>query len=56
MTCPIVDGTNCTAKLTVWPALIVTGNEGPDSAKPLPVSVAEVTVSGAVPEEARVTD
>jgi hypothetical protein len=52
---PPTVGTKLTCRLAVCPGFSVTGNAPPDSLKLAPVSVAELTVSGAVPEEVSVS-
>jgi hypothetical protein len=48
-------GSNCTSSVTARLGFKVTGNVAPESLKPLPVSVAELMVTGAVPVELNVT-
>ncbi len=52
---PVAIGSNCTFRVTDWLGFKVTGNVAPDTVKPLPVSVPELMVTGAVPVEVRVT-
>ena len=52
---PVAVGSNCTLRVTDWFGFKVTGNVAPDIVKPLPVSVPELIVTGAVPVEVRVT-
>ena len=52
---PVAVGSNCTLSVTDWFGFKVTGKVAPDTVKPLPVSVSELTVTGAVPVEVRVT-
>jgi len=60
LNCPVTDpaavGLNCTVSTRDWPALSVAGNVVPETAKPVPVTVAALIVTGAVPVEFRVTD
>jgi DMSO/TMAO reductase YedYZ molybdopterin-dependent catalytic subunit len=49
-------GSNPRDSVAVCPGFNVTGKVTPEILKPLPVSVAELMVSGAVPEEVSVTD
>jgi hypothetical protein len=49
-------GSNCTLSVAVWPGFNVSGNVAPDTVKPVPVSVAALIVTGAVPEDVKVTD
>jgi hypothetical protein len=52
---PAVAGSNCTFRVTDCPGLKVTGKVAPDNVKPVPVNVAELMVTGAVPVEVSVT-
>ena len=52
---PVVAGSNCTFSVTDWLGFKVTGNVPPDSLKPVPLTVAELIVTGAVPVELNVT-
>ena len=52
---PVVAGSNCTFRVTDCPGLKVTGKVAPDTVKPVPVNVAELMVTGAVPVEVSVT-
>jgi hypothetical protein len=52
---PVAVGSNCTFSVTDCPGFKVTGNVAPDIVKAVPVSAAELMVSGAVPEEVSVT-
>ena len=52
---PVTAGSNCTFSVTDWPGFKVTGNVAPDIVKPVPVSAAELMVTGAVPVEVNVT-
>jgi hypothetical protein len=54
-TAPVVAGSNCTFRVTDCPGLKVTGKVAPDTVKPVPVNVAELMVTGAVPVEVSVT-
>ena len=49
-------GSNCTFSVAVWPGFKVAGKVDPDNENPAPVTVAELTITGAVPVEDRVTD
>ena len=49
-------GSNCTLRVTAWPGFNVAGNVPPESEKPVPVTVAELTVTAAVPVDCKVTD
>ena len=51
-----VVGSNCTLTVVDCPAFKVTGNVPPDIVKPVPVTVAALTVTGAVPVDVKVTD
>ncbi len=53
---PAVAGSNCRFRVTDWLGFKVTGKVAPDMLKPVPVSVAEFTVTDAVPVEVRVKD
>jgi hypothetical protein len=53
---PALVGSNLTVSVTDCPWLRVSGKLAPDILKPAPVSVPALMVSGAVPEEVRVTD
>jgi hypothetical protein len=53
---PAAEGSNCTFTIAVLPGLIVTGNDSPEIEKPVPVAEAALIVTGAVPEEVRVSD
>jgi hypothetical protein len=50
-----VAGSNCTSSVTAKFGFKVTGNVAPDMVKPVPLSVAELMVTGAVPVEVNVT-
>lgn len=47
---PVDVGANFTLKLTLWPALMVAGNVSPLMVKPLPDTVAAVTLRLEPPE------
>lgn len=49
-------GSNCTLNVKDWPGFSRSGNVPPESLKPVPLNVAELIVTGAVPVEANVTD
>jgi hypothetical protein len=49
-------GSNCTLRVVAWPGFRVTGKVAPDNVKPVPVTVAALMVTGAVPAEVKVTD
>jgi hypothetical protein len=53
---PVTVGSKVTASVAVWPGFRVTGKDAPDMLNPAPLRVAELIVSGAVPEEVSVTD
>ena len=53
---PVEVGSKLTFSLAVCPRLRVSGKLAPDMLKPGPVSVPALMVSGAVPEEVRVTN
>ena len=48
-------GSNCTFSVTDWVGFKVTGKVAPDIVKPVPLSAAELMVTGAVPVEVNVT-
>jgi hypothetical protein len=52
---PAVVGSNCTSSVTARLGFKVTGNVAPDIVNPVPLSVPELTVTGAVPVEVNVT-
>ena len=58
--CPVAApaevGSNCTVKVVVCPGIKVRGKLAPETENPVPVTVAELTVTGAVPVEDRTTD
>jgi hypothetical protein len=49
-------GSNCAVSVAVWFGFSVTGNVAPDTLKPVPLTVAELIVSAAVPLEVSVSD
>jgi hypothetical protein len=53
---PVVIGSNCTLSTTVWLGFRVSGKVAPETEKPVPEAVAELTVTAAVPVELRVSD
>jgi hypothetical protein len=53
---PAAVGSNCAVRTIACPGLSVTGNEDPETEKPAPVTVPELTVTAAVPEDVKVTD
>jgi hypothetical protein len=53
---PAAAGSNCTSSVTAKLGFKVTGNVAPDMVKPVPVSAAELMVTGAVPVDVNVTD
>jgi hypothetical protein len=52
----VVEGSKLTVSVAVWPSLRVSGKFIPDILNPAPVSVPALMMSGAVPEEVRITD
>ncbi len=52
---PVAAGSNCTSSVTARFGFKVTGNVAPDIVKPVPPSVPELMVTGAVPVEVNVT-
>ena len=52
---PAVVGSNCTSSVTAKLGFKVTGKVAPDIVKPVPLNVAELIVTGAVPAEVNVT-
>jgi hypothetical protein len=56
VTTPAAEGSNCTVSVAAWFGFKVSGNVAPEIEKPAPLSVAELTVTAAVPVELRVTD
>ena len=55
MTAPAAVGSNFTLSVADWVGFRVTGNVAPDIVNPVPVSDAELMVTGAVPVEVNVT-
>jgi hypothetical protein len=53
---PALAGSNCTVTLAVWFGFSVSGKVAPESEKPAPATVAELTVTAAVPVEESVID
>lgn len=53
---PAVDGLKITFSVAVCPTLSVSGNVSPEMLNPVPVTVAEVTDTEAVPVEVRARD
>jgi hypothetical protein len=53
---PAVEGANCTRRVTDWVGFSVTGKLPPTIVKAVPLIVAVLTVTGAVPVEVRVSD
>jgi hypothetical protein len=53
---PVAVGSNCMTNVIAKPGFNVTGNVAPDIVNPVPVSVPELMVTGAVPVELNVTD
>ena len=56
MTDVAVEGSKLTVSVAVWPSVRVSGKFTPDMLNPVPVSVPALMMSGAVPEEVRITD
>jgi len=52
---PDVVGSNCTPSVADCPGVNVAGNVDPESVKPVPVTVAEFTVTDAEPVDVKVT-
>ena len=52
---PAAVGANSRFRFRDWPGLSVTGKLDPDTENPVPVTVAELTVTGAVPLDVKVT-
>ena len=52
---PALVGSNCTSRVTAKRGFNVTGKVAPDIVKPVPLNVAELIVTGAVPVEVNVT-
>jgi hypothetical protein len=55
VTAPAAAGSNCTFTVADWVGFRVTGKVAPDIVKPVPLRVAELMVTGAVPVEVNVT-
>jgi hypothetical protein len=55
-TVPAAAGSNTTASVDVCPGFKVMGSEAPDTVKPVPVSAAELMVTGRLPVDVKVTD
>lgn len=55
LTGPATVGLNSTLRIAVWVGFRVTGNVTPETEKPVPLTLAALTVTGAVPVEDRVT-
>jgi hypothetical protein len=55
VTAPVAVGSNCTSSVIARVGFKVTGKVAPDIVKPVPVNVAELMVTGAVPVEVSVT-
>jgi len=53
---PAVVGSNWTDRVAVLPGLRVSGKVAPETEKPVPLMVAELMVTAAVPVELRVSD
>ena len=53
---PAEVGSNWTVNVTVWFGLSVSGKVAPETEKPAPVRLAELTVTGAPPVEVKATD
>jgi hypothetical protein len=51
---PATVGSKLTWRPTDWPEFSFTGNVAPDIVNPVPASVAELTISAAVPDEVKV--
>jgi hypothetical protein len=51
---PAEVGSNCSVRLVVWPGLSVTGSVDAEIKKPAPVTVAELTVTAAVPVDDKI--
>jgi hypothetical protein len=56
VTAPVAAGSNCTSSVIARLGFKVTGNVAPDIVKPVPLNVAELMITGAVPVEVNVTD
>lgn len=53
---PAAVGSKCTLRVAVLPGSNVTGKDRPEMENPVPLAEAELMVTGAVPEDVRVTD
>jgi hypothetical protein len=53
---PTAVGLNFTASVADWPGVRVIGNVAPDTAKPGPLTLAELTVTGTLPVDITETD
>src|SRR5580698_1376663 len=53
---PAVVGSKVTSRVAVWPACRVSGKETPDTVNPVPVRLAALMVTGAVPLAVRIAD
>jgi hypothetical protein len=53
---PAAEGSNCTIRFALWFGFSVMGKVAPEMEKPAPVSIAELTVTAAVPVELKVND
>jgi len=53
---PVVEGSNCTLSVAVWPGFNVCGKAPALKVNPVPVTVAEFTVTAVFPNEVKVTD
>lgn len=53
---PVAVGSNSTFSVAVWPGVRVTGREVPVRLKPVPVSLAALIVTDAVPDEVSTSD
>jgi hypothetical protein len=49
-------GLNCTLRVAVWVGFSVRGKVAPETENPVPLTLAAVTVTGAVPVEDRIID
>jgi hypothetical protein len=56
VTGPGAEGRNCTLRVAVWEGFKVSGNVAPENVNPVPVSAAELTVTGSVPVDVKVSD
>jgi hypothetical protein len=56
VTAPAAVGSNCTLIVAVWVGFNVMGNVTPEALKPVPLTAAALTVTGAVPVDDRITD